>query len=45
MRVLLTGSKGYIGTIMAGKLQADGHEIIGLDSDFYGRCTFGSLTQ
>ena len=31
---------------MAQKLQAEGHEVVGLDSDFYERCTFGSsLTQ
>jgi len=45
MRILLTGSKGYIGTVMAPRLQAEGHDIVGLDSDYYARCTFGSLEQ
>lgn len=41
MRVLLTGHKGYIGTILAPMLLAKGHEVIGLDSDLYERSTFG----
>jgi nucleoside-diphosphate-sugar epimerase len=40
MRVLLTGHKGYIGTIMAPMLGAAGHEVVGFDSDLYERCTF-----
>ncbi|KAM3096170.1 NAD-dependent epimerase/dehydratase family protein [Phormidesmis sp. 146-35] len=42
MRVLLTGHKGYIGTIMTPLLIAAGHEVVGFDSDLYQRCTFGS---
>lgn len=41
MRVLVTGHKGYIGTVLAPMLQAGGHEVAGLDSDLYERCTFG----
>ena len=41
MRILLTGNKGYIGTIMGSMLQNDGHEVIGLDSDLFGGCFFG----
>jgi nucleoside-diphosphate-sugar epimerase len=41
MRVLLTGHKGYIGTVMAPLLQAEDHEVIGLDSDLFAQCTFG----
>ncbi|MGH7452369.1 MAG: NAD-dependent epimerase/dehydratase family protein [bacterium] len=41
MRILLTGHKGYIGTVMAPLLQAEGHEVIGLDSDLFAQCTFG----
>ena len=40
MRVLLTGSRGYIGTIMGPLLAAAGHEVTGLDTDFYEACTF-----
>jgi len=42
MRVLLTGHKGYIGTIMLPLLQAQGHEVVGLDSDLFEGCTFGN---
>ena len=42
MRVLLIGHKGYIGTVMSPMLQAEGHEVIGLDNDLFELCTFGS---
>lgn len=41
MKVLLTGHKGYIGTVMVPLLKAEGHEIVGLDSDLFGGCLFG----
>jgi len=41
MKVLLTGSRGYIGTIMAPMLLKAGHEVTGVDSDLYRRSTFG----
>jgi nucleoside-diphosphate-sugar epimerase len=41
MRILVTGDKGYIGTILVPMLIADGHAVVGLDSDLYQRCTFG----
>lgn len=41
MRILLTGHRGYIGTVMAPFLAAAGHEIVGLDSDLFEQCTFG----
>lgn len=41
MRVLLTGHKGYIGTVLAPMLLEAGHEVHGLDSDIFSRCTFG----
>lgn len=40
MRVLVTGSRGYIGSILTGMLLDRGHEVAGLDSDLYRRCTF-----
>lgn len=42
MRVLLTGHKGYIGTILAPMLLREGHEVVGFDSDIFSRCTFGN---
>src|SRR5215470_11575594 len=40
MRVLVTGHLGYIGTVLTPMLVRAGHEVIGLDSDLYARCTF-----
>ncbi len=31
MRLLLTGSSGWLGRFLAPRLRADGHEVIGLD--------------
>jgi nucleoside-diphosphate-sugar epimerase len=41
MRILLTGSRGYIGTVMAPILVQAGHDVVGLDTDLYRRSTFG----
>ena len=41
MRVLVTGHKGYIGTVIVPMLQARGHEVVGLDSDLFEGCIFG----
>jgi nucleoside-diphosphate-sugar epimerase len=41
MRVLITGSTGYIGTVMMPFIAAAGHEVVGLDSDLFEQCTFG----
>ncbi|MGF1454442.1 MAG: NAD-dependent epimerase/dehydratase family protein [Alphaproteobacteria bacterium] len=41
MRVLLTGHLGYIGTVMAPLLLERGHDVVGLDSHLFERCTFG----
>jgi nucleoside-diphosphate-sugar epimerase len=42
MRVLLTGHKGYIGTVMTPMLLKAGHDVVGYDSDLYERCTFAA---
>jgi len=41
-RVLVTGHLGYIGTILTPMLQAQGFDVVGLDSDLYHSCTFGT---
>lgn len=40
MKVLVTGSRGYIGTVMVPMLAKAGHEVFGCDSDLYSRCTY-----
>jgi nucleoside-diphosphate-sugar epimerase len=42
MRILVTGHCGYIGDVLVRLLQRTGHEPIGVDTDLYGSCTFGS---
>ncbi len=42
MKVLITGHLGYIGPIMAWQALAAGHDVTGLDSDLYERCTFAA---
>lgn len=41
MRVMITGHKGYIGTVMIPIFEKAGHEVIGLDSDLYRNSTYG----
>ena len=41
MRLLVTGHLGYIGTRLTPLLRAEGHTVLGVDSDLYRRCTFG----
>lgn len=41
MHILLTGHKGYIGTVLAPMLRQAGHSVHGLDSDLFSRCSFG----
>lgn len=44
MRVLMTGHDGYIGTIMAPIFQEAGHDVVGLDTEFFGDCGFPSYS-
>lgn len=43
MKVLVTGHKGYIGTVLTPLLTAAGHDVHGLDNDLFRRCTYGEL--
>jgi nucleoside-diphosphate-sugar epimerase len=38
MRLLVTGHNGYIGSVLVPMLQAAGHEVVGLDSDWFEPC-------
>ncbi len=40
MRILVTGHRGYIGTLLAPMLMAQGHEVVGLDSGLFEQCFF-----
>jgi nucleoside-diphosphate-sugar epimerase len=42
VRVVVTGSDGYIGTVLAPVLVERGHEVTGFDSRLYRGCAFGS---
>src|SRR3954451_10776982 len=42
MRVLVTGHNGYIGTILVPLALRAGHDVVGLDSDLFAPCVFGS---
>lgn len=46
MRVLVTGSTGYIGAVLVPMLLRDGYDVVGLDTDYFSRCTFtGALAD
>jgi nucleoside-diphosphate-sugar epimerase len=40
LKVLLTGHRGYIGSVLAPLLTNAGHEVVGLDSGLYEGCDF-----
>src|SRR5262249_12911118 len=41
MKVLMTGHKGYIGSVMAPLFRGVGHTVVGLDNYLFEGCTFG----
>jgi len=41
MKVLVTGHRGFIGTVMVPMLLEEGFEVTGLDTDLYRYCTYG----
>jgi nucleoside-diphosphate-sugar epimerase len=41
MKILLTGHKGYIGSVAGPLLQSAGNDVVGLDTDFFAGCDFG----
>jgi nucleoside-diphosphate-sugar epimerase len=45
VRVLVTGSDGYIGAVLVPYLARAGHDVVGLDSSLFAGCTFGAEPQ
>jgi len=43
VRVLVTGHKGYIGTVIVPMFVAEGFDVVGLDNCLFEECTFGEL--
>ena len=41
MRVLVTGSQGYIGSVLVPLFQGAGHEVVGMDSGLFSACAIG----
>ncbi len=39
MRFVVTGYCGYVGQVLAARLLAAGHDVFGLDSNLYSRCS------
>ncbi len=44
MNVLMTGHKGYIGSVMAPFFKSAGHRVVGLDTNLFDGCTFGDCS-
>jgi len=40
MKIMVTGSRGYIGSILVPMLLERGHDVTGLDADLFRACTF-----
>ncbi len=40
MNILVTGNKGYIGSLMTGKLVEKGYNVTGFDTSFFNKCNF-----
>ena len=41
MRILVAGDRGYIGAVLVPFLQGHGHDVVGLDAEWYESCDFG----
>jgi len=45
MRILVTGHRGYIGSVLTGVLRRARYDVVGLDCDWYRGCDFGRIRE
>lgn len=45
MRVCVTGSEGYIGSVLLPRLRSEGHEVVGLDTGYFSDCYIDPETE
>ncbi len=45
MRVLVTGHRGYIGSVLTSVLTHARFDVVGLDTDLYNGCDFGRVSD
>ncbi len=45
MRILVTGHRGYVGSVLTGMLRRSRYEVVGLDCDWYRGCDFGRVRE
>ena len=45
MKVLVTGSKGYIGSVLFNELIKNNHEVIGLDTGYFVDCLISNVDE
>ncbi|MDB9934036.1 NAD(P)-dependent oxidoreductase [Candidatus Thioglobus sp.] len=45
MNILVTGNLGYIGTVLVPLLQAQGHQVIGLDGGYFDECQLSPVSH
>jgi nucleoside-diphosphate-sugar epimerase len=45
VKVCVTGHRGYIGSVLAPFLAECGHEVVGIDTDYYAGCDFGTPAE
>jgi len=44
VKVLVTGSAGYVGSVLHPIFEQHGHDVVGLDTGYYDGCDFGAYT-
>ena len=45
MKVLVTGSKGYIGSVLTDELIKKNYNVIGLDTGYFLNCAIGKVEE